>query len=312
MTLRSLMIGDCDYYFSPYIHGVAAASGRLGILHSQVNIRAGFKTILARIQDVQPHILWTHMLLWPPVGSRHTSVLLYLCRQARQRYGTKVIIHDGDYKKRTRHAVDISDAVDLALVNHRHDRSAWKVPTLYWPYACFPQDELAAPVPSLRCGVAFAGQVSRGAVYNARTAFVDALMAHPEVDLRVFDGTGGNTLLRTADLAASADAILGFGRPGSDWVDNRVFQYPGAGAILLHDDVPEDSGMEPWSGVDPGHYVPYESGNPESVIDALRRLRCAGPIWTAALRQRAFLHGQDNHSYTARVKQVLRHFNLLE
>ncbi len=305
MMLRSLMLGDCDFYLSPYIHGVAAASGRLGILHSQVNIRAGLDVILKRVQDVQPHLLWTHMLMWAPQGSPPTPALLQVCRMARQRYGTRVVIHDGDLKEATRHPVDISDAVDLALLNHHHDRSAWQVPTLYWPYACFTQDGLAFARDTLRCGMAFAGQVGVG-IYAGRSGFVNALSKHPEVGLRVFDGGEGNTLLWTADVAASAGTVLGYGRPGSGWVDNRVFQYPGAGAILLHDDVPEGTGMEPWTGeMGRGHYVPYESDSVASILDALARLRAASSGDRTALRWRAFQHGQKHHSYTARVKQVL-------
>ncbi len=37
--IRSLMIGDCDHYLSPYIFGVAQAMARLGHWHSQVSIR---------------------------------------------------------------------------------------------------------------------------------------------------------------------------------------------------------------------------------------------------------------------------------
>lgn len=306
MTLRSLMIGDTDHYLSPYIHGVVAASGKLGILHSQISVRQDFAKLFQRIEDVRPHLLWTHMMLWPPEHS--AQVMIRLCEMARCRFGCKVILHDGDYKERTRWPHDVSGAVDLALLNHRHDRSAWKVPTLYWPYACFPQDEIAKPVSSLRCELAFAGQVG-GGIYDERSTFVRAIQAQG-VNVQVFDGRDGNTLLRTADVAASADAILGFGRPGSDWMDNRVFQYPGAGAILLHDDVPADAGMVPWSGGVQGHYVSYKSGSVDSVIEALARLRGAHEMVRGTLRARAFDQGQRDHSYTARVKQVLDFFGM--
>jgi hypothetical protein len=321
MTLRSLLVGDTDHYLSPYIHGVAAASGRLGILHSQISIRVGIDRILRRIEDVRPHLLWTHMLLWPPKGSPQASVLLAACTMARRRYGTKVVIHDGDLKERTRFPQDISSGVDLALLNHRHPRTAWKVPTLYWPYACFPQEKLAAPVEALRCRLAFAGQLASipfrlpgppAGIYDARSQFVRILEGR-EVGMRVFDGSDGNTLLRTADLAVSAGAVLGYGRPGSDWVDNRVFQYPGAGGILLHDDVPDDAGMEPWDASGDhitGHYIPYESGNPDSVAAALDCLAAAPETVRQGLRKRAFVHGQKHHSYTARVQQVLAALDL--
>lgn len=37
--MRSLMIGDCDHYASPYMRGVAQAMDLLGHPHTQVSIR---------------------------------------------------------------------------------------------------------------------------------------------------------------------------------------------------------------------------------------------------------------------------------
>jgi len=300
------MVGDTDHYLSPYVHGVAAASGRLGLLHSQISIRQPFQLILERVMDVRPHVLWTHMLLWPPLGSPGPSELLHLCFLARRQFGTAVIIHDGDLKSATRWPHDISDSVDLALLNHHHDRSAWKVPTLYWPYACFPQDRIAPSVFEMQCSLAFAGQIAApgaGGIYDARSNFLRLVQARVP-GFRLFGGGQDNTLLRTADLAASAGAVLGFGRPNSGWIDNRVFQYPGAGGILLHDDVPTSAGMEPWDGTH-GQYVPYPTGDVQAVKEIMVEIQGLPARSRQSLRDQAFQHGQEHHSYTARVQQVL-------
>jgi hypothetical protein len=297
--LRSLMIGDTDRYFSPYIHGVAAGCGELGIWHSAISIRNKGEVIRERIRDVKPDLLWTHVLLWPPGDAPPAGSLLSMCADARAN-GALVMIHDGDVKGATRYPQDLSGAVDLALCNHLHDRSAWNVPALYWPYACFPQRQIADPTTDLLCDVAFAGQLG-GGLYGGRTALVEALR-QSGASVRVFDGTpatGGNTLLRTPSVAASATTVLGFGRPGQgEWVDTRVFQYPGAGGLLLHDDVREF--LTPWE-----HYVPYTTGSKDSIVEALARVKAMTPTERAAFRLRAFAHGQEHHSYTARIRQVL-------
>ncbi len=94
--------------------------------------------------------------------------------------------------------------------------------------------------------------------------------------------------------------MLGFGRPGFDgWLDVRCFQYTGAGAILLHDDV--GGYLEPWV-----HYVPYESRNADSVALAVAQVKGMLPGEQRAMRERAFTYVQEKHSSVARVRQVLQ------
>jgi hypothetical protein len=293
--LRSLMLGDCDHYLSPYIFGVAQGMARLGHWHSQVSIRQPIDVIERRIADVRPDVLWTHMLLWPPPGAPTVERLVGVMELA-HRAGARVIIHDGDYKPATRHPHDISAWCSLALLNHAFDRSWWRVPTLRWPYFAFAQDRIANPDASLACDLFFAGTTGASPVYAARTKLIEAVRRRG-VKLRQPDD--GNTLLRTAEIAASAGAVLGFGRPGtSGWVDTRVFQYAGAGGILLHDDVA--GYLEPWV-----HFVPYRSGDVDSIVEALARLRRLDAAERRAIRETAFTHVQTHHSSVPRVAQVL-------
>ena len=291
--LRSLMIGDTDHYLSPYIFGVGQAMARLGHWHSSVSIRQPPGVIEQRIADVRPDVLWTHMLLWPPGGASRDALLDLVVAAARA--GARVVIHDGDYKEACRYPHALPWA-SLALCNHRFDRSAWKVPTLHWPYFAFAQERIAAPGPAYACDLFFAGTLGKEPVYAERTRLVEAIGRR--VHLRTAQ-PGVNTLLDTAQVAADAGAVLGFGRPGvSGWVDTRVFQYPGAGAVLLHDDAA--GYLEPWV-----HFVPYESGSSESAVEALGRLAAARESERQVLRERAFAHVQKHHSSVARVRQVL-------
>jgi hypothetical protein len=290
------MLGDCNHYKSPYMRGVAQAMKLLGHAHQELSVRLPSRTILQRISMWKPTLIWTHMLLWPPPGSPKVAELVAIMEGAAKR-GVRIVIHDGDAKATTRHPKDISSWCSLALVNHAYDRSAWKVPALRWPYFAQAQKAIAAPVEALRCGLFFAGTLG-GGIYAARTALLEAVRARG-VDLRL-PALGENTIDRTPEIAASSDAVIGFGRPEHPgWVDTRVWQYAGAGGILVHDDV--QGHLEPWN-----HYVPYKSGSADSVVEALARFRKMTPSWQHTMRQRAFDYVQQHHSSVARVTQVLR------
>jgi hypothetical protein len=294
--IRSLMLGDCAHYASPYMRGVAQAMKILGHQHAEISIRLPARTIEQRIRLWKPTLIWTHMLMWPPPGSPPVSALIDIVTGASKR-GARVVIHDGDARAATRYPQDISGWCSLALVNHEYDRSAWRTPTLHWPYFAPVQKEIARPVPALRCELFFAGMLG-GGLYAKRSALVEEIRARG-VRLTT-PAPGDNTIDRTAEIAASADAVLGFGRPEiPGWVDTRVWQYPGAGGILVHDDV--RGFLEPWV-----HFVPYVSGDASSVVESLMRLRALRDTERMAMRLRALAHVQENHSSVARVKQVLR------
>jgi hypothetical protein len=294
---RSLSVGDHGHYASPYLEGVARACRRLGVAHRQVGIRRAAAEIRRALDEHRPHVVWTHMLLWPPPGAPPVEDLIDLMERA-ARAGARVAVHDGDYKERARHPRDISSWCSVALVNHAFDRSAWKTPILRWPYAAMPQARIADPRSELACELFFAGRTGTDPTYAARTRLLDAVRARG-VRVRTPGPADGNTLLRTPEVAASADAVLGFGRPGADgWVDTRVFQYPGAGGVLVHDDAA--GYLEPWT-----HFVPYASGSADGVAEALSRLRRTPPGEVRALRERAFAHVQANHSSVARVRAAL-------
>ena len=299
--MRSLMLGDCDHYASPYMRGVAQAMRLLGHDHAEVSIRQSPRTIEERVKLWRPDLIWTHMLLWPPPGSPAVFDLVAIVEAAAER-GARVVIHDGDAKAKTRFAYDLSSWCSLALVNHAYDRGAWGVPTLRWPYFAPVQEAIAEPVEEMRCELVFAGTVG-GGIYAARTALVQELRDRG-IKVRT-PAPGFNTIDRTAEIAASSDAVLGFGRPEvPGWVDTRVFQYPGAGGILIHDDA--QGYLDPWE-----HFVPYRSGDADSLVEALEKLRALDEAKRFAMRCRAFAFVQDNHSSTARVRQALRRLELV-
>jgi hypothetical protein len=296
--LRSLLIGDVDHYASEYIFGVNQAMTLLGHWHATVNIRQDIGVIVRKVLQVQPDIIFGHMLLWAPNGQ--TDFLLQMCTEAKALWGTKVVIHDGDARVETRHPHDISQAVDLALCNHTVPREPWKIRQINWPYFAFVQKEIADSHPDFVCDLAFAGRRG-GGIYDQRTQLLSILHARLGDRFKEFPTESvQHTLFRTAELAASAQAVLGYGRPDAPgWLDVRVFQYPGAGGVLLHDDT--GGFLEPYR-----HFIPYERHNSDSILEALDQAKRYGSM----IRAEAFAYVQSNHSSVARVRQVLREVDL--
>ena len=167
--LRSLLIGDVDYYPSEFAFGVQQAMARAGHWHNAISIRNDIGALAKRAQEVQPDVIWGHMLMWPPRVGASAPDLLELCVYWKRR-GTHVLIHDGDARTETRFPLDISPAVDLALCNHKADRSAWKIQQLHWPYFAFDQDPewIITPHPDFVCDLAFAGRCERRSHFGLR------------------------------------------------------------------------------------------------------------------------------------------------
>jgi hypothetical protein len=306
--LRSVLIGDVDFYNSEMAMGFGWAMAKWGHWHSSINIRQDIGTIAKRVADVHPDLIIGHMLMWPPRGpGAQAPDLLELCSDWRAR-GTKVLIHDGDAGSKTRFATDISPAVDLALCNHTADRSAWKIPQLHWPYFAFDQDRLADPHPDFICDLAFAGRLSTEGIYADRTRLVLELKARLGGRMKLFPSpTVPHTLYRTPELAVSAKAILGYGRPDRNgWQDVRTYLIPGAGGLLLTDDAADH--VKPWED-----YFPYASGSVDSVLTVVERVldldSAVSEHWPGrglqATREGIFHKFQREHSATVRVRQAL-------
>jgi hypothetical protein len=297
--LRSMMLCNPSY-LSAYVLGVAQAMGQLGHWHRCVSVLDDADRITRQFEEMRPDVIWTHTVPWVPRGAPAPGwLLLELLANWRWR-GARVVLHDGDPRTATRYPQDLSASFDVALCNHSLSRIEWRLPTLRWPYAAMAQREMAEPVESLRCHLLFAGIVRKDDnLYSGRSEVLGILRERLGDRLTVRTGAV-NDRMQSADVAASAQAVLGFGRsevPG--WVDTRVFQYPGAGGVLIHDDVAEF--------LVPGvHFVPYERGadaasTAQAIMLALEKV---GHV-EAELRARAFGHIQAHHTWRHRVEAAL-------
>lgn len=297
--LRSVMLANTAY-LSAYVLGVAQAMAQLGHWHREVSVLDDGDRVARQLAEMRPDVIWTHTVPWVPRESSAPGwVFLDLLADWRKR-GARVVLHDGDPRHATRHPYPLTNAVDVALCNHSLPRAEWKIRTVRWPYAAMAQRGLGAPVDALRCGLLFAGIVRKDdGLYSPRTELLGVL--REKLGERFVVRTGGvNDRMQVADVAASAQAVLGFGRPEvPGWVDTRCFQYPGAGGVLMHDDAAEF--------LSPGvHYLQYARGadaeqTAKNIVGAYAEAERGLP----ELRARAFAHVQAHHTWRHRVEQAL-------
>ena len=294
-TLRAVIVGDLRYN-SEFIFGVHQGLTLLGHWATVMDVHSDIGAIAKKFKDVRPDVAFMHMLMWSPMGAKHTEDLLALCSSWRQR-GTRIAIHDGDARVATRHPHDVSFAVDLVLCNHTADRSAWRVRCLRWPYFAFVQREIAEPRPEFRCDLFFAGRQG-GGIYADRTTLISALKQRLGDRFRVYPTQEvPHTLFLTPEIAASATAVLGHGRSREEapgWKDVRYWQYPGAGGVLLHDDV--TGPLVPYD-----HFIPYAPGDVDSILSGLEAAKSDG----ARIRRAAFRYVQERHTSVNRVGEAL-------
>lgn len=298
--LRSAMLAN-PAYLSSYVLGVAQAMGQLGHWHREVSVLDDLDRVTRQLEEMRPDIIWTHTVPWVPrEASAPGWAFLDLLASWRKR-GARVLLHDGDPRAATRHPVRLSASFDVALCNHSLPRPEWGLSVYRWPYAAMAQREIGEPVDALRCGLLFAGIVRKDdSLYSPRSDLLAALRERMGDSLTVRTGAV-NDRMQVADVAASARAVIGFGRPEiPGWIDTRCFQYPGAGGVLLHDDASEF--------LTPGvHFVEFSRGATAAetaarVIDAFTAIGHE----EREMRQRAFDHVQAHHTWRHRVTDVLQ------
>jgi hypothetical protein len=296
--LRSVMLCN-PRYLSAYVLGVGQAMGQLGHWHRPVSIFDDIGSIEKQVAEMAPDVIWTHTVAWPPPGAPDVDVMLGMLGRWKRR-GTCVFLHDGDPRARKIDGgVDIEAAFSVALVNRKVDPAHWPIPSIRWPYAAMAQAAIGPRSAEWACDLFFAGHLRRDAEgYGDRTKLVYALAARLGRRMRVVSPGGGdvNNRMQVADVAPSAGAVLGYGRPDvAGWIDTRIFQYAGAGGVLIHDDA--GGVLEPGA-----HFLQFDPRNAEeSVIACLARAVVEGP----AIRERAFAHVQAHHTWRHRVIEAL-------
>ena len=303
--LRIVGLGDYDNYFSYFTYSIMEGAIRTGNLFRPVPFFGhDLSVIKEQILWFKPHILIAHMLFG--CGHRHDqSRVFQMLRDMRQR-GIYVVYHNGDARKDPRYCGDISPIVDLGLLNQSdlaHYQNIWRVPCIRWPYMCLYQKEIADPVDLYKCSIAFTGGIASKGVHKERTDFVNTLQDRG-CNVKLFPtNETGNTRFQTAELAASANMVLGMQmeRQLKGYLDVRPFQYIGAGALYLHDKCEQmDEYFE--SG---RHYIRYDKSDIEGFIANASILNKGGPM-VQAIREYGFKYCQNRHSTKQRMEEILK------
>ncbi len=295
--LRSVFIGN-PRYLSVYALGVSQAMSILGHWHRSVSIFDPLPEVAKQVAEMAPDLIWTHMALWPPPHALSADQIIEVIAPWKHR-GSAVYLHDGDPRERTTHA-DVPAIFNVALINRSIESDPWGIPSVRWPYAAMVQKEIAPARPEWACDLFFAGILRGDGLYGPRTELIEELRRRLGEGMRVSCPSVGETNNRmlVADIAPSAGAVLGFGRPEvKGWIDTRVFQYPGAGGILIHDDAGEF--LEPDK-----HYLRFD--RKDAVDSVMRCIEQAAQ--SGGMRERAFQFVQANHTWVHRVEAALAAF----
>jgi len=300
---RFVILGNVQNYYSYFLYGALEGAIHCGAWAKTVQlVGRSVKDIRDEIDFMKPHFILCHMIFGP---LRYE--ILEMLYNFRKKFGTRVVYHMGDAREVPRYPKPIDDFVDLALVNNGiGDKFSdiWKVPCIHWPYMALYQKDIADFDPRYSCKMAFTGELSGGEHHGPRTKFIQQLKN--KIDIKVFPTKEtGNTRFQTAELATSADSILGM-QMGTNiplYLDVRPAQYIGAGALYFHDKcVAMDTFFQ-----DKVHYISYERNNAMDLKEK-HNYYINNKELSNKIRKQGFEFGQKYHSTKIRVKAIIDYF----
>lgn len=304
--LRIACLGDYDNYYSYFNYGVMEGAIRNGAWFRPISFFSNsISDIEKQINWFKPHILFCHMIFNKrPHKREDVFEMLYKLKKS----GVFIVYHAGDARHTPRYTENISDFIDIGIINHlfiEKYSSYWKVPCYRWPYMCLYQDCIVDPVDLYKCDIAFTGGISNDplSVHYGRTKFIQELK-DIKLDVAIFPNEKiGNTRFQTAELSASARAILGMQMvndlPG--YIDVRPFQYIGAGGLYFHDY--SDSIKEYFEPK--VHYLEYDKEDLVSFFSLFGYYVFKKPQEGRKIREAGFRYCQRFHSTKERVKFII-------
>jgi hypothetical protein len=299
---RIICLGNFAEYYSYFLMNVQQGAFLNGHLCRPVPLFGqGLNQIKEQISWFKPHLVLAHMIF--NQAPHHRPDVLEMLRKIRSK-GALVGYHAGDARDVPRYPQSIKDYVDFALVNHwplLPSYKVWNVPCYHWPYAALNQKSIGDRIPEFFCELAFTGALGDNEHHAPRTKFINSIKNN--IKLKVFPTeTSGNTRFQTSELAASADAVLGFqmglNMPG--YLDVRPFQYIGAGALYFHDKCQAmDQFFVPYD-----HYIPFERDNVKDFLEKYN-LWAKNPSRYLAIKEKGFNYCQQHHSSQSRMKSII-------
>jgi hypothetical protein len=300
---RIVGLGDYANYYSYFTGGILHGAVAAGAWFRPVSLFGqSLEAVKEQVNFFKPHIILAHMIF---NRKPHNQDQVFDMLRGFRKSGIKICYHMGDARFNPRYPGDISDIIDIGLVNNmigNRFSSIWGIPCYHWPYGCMPQDEILSEAPKqYQCTFAFTGSLSdQPGHHQERTQFVRSLK-EKGVDVKLFpNAETGNTRFQTAEMAAGAWGVLGvgMGEEIAGYLDVRPFQYIGAGALYFHN---HSEAMK--SFFEPGtHFVSYEKNNPNDLMSKEFEIN---PEKRISIIREGFKFCQEYHSMKARVKFVI-------
>lgn len=305
---RVCCLGDYDSYYSYFLYGVMEGAIRNGYWFRPVPLYNHLLDfIFEQVQWFRPHVLFCHTIFNRRPHNREE--VLERLRDLRVNLGVKVVYHAGDARRYPRYPKDISESVDIALLNNSltdEFSDIWRIPTIHWPYMALHQSDISSPSLIYESEVAFTGYLGDSDHHEPRSKFIAKLREFVPVKIFPTEETG-NTRFQTAELSSSAKAVLGF-QMGLDipgYLDVRPWQYIGSGALYFHD---RCDSMDLFFR-DGEHYVAFDRDNPKDFVDKFEFYTKKKPSLGEKIRKEGFEYCQTFHDTTCRIKSVI---NVLE
>lgn len=304
---RVVGLGNYTEYYSYFLFGIMQGTILNEHLFRAVSLFGqSLNQIYEQIIWFKPHLVLAHMIF--NRQPHNINDVMNMLKKVRG-HGIKVGYHAGDARPTPRFEGNITNVVDFALCNHNlMDKysSIWGVPCYYWPYQALNQPGMGDRDDRFKCQVAFTGSLEDNIHHAPRAKFVKSLKGRLNI-VNFPTPDSGNTRFQTADLAVTADCVLGF-QMGLDipgYIDVRPWQYIGAGALYFHDEhYTIDKFFIPGS-----HYIPFKRNDPDDFIAKYIHYVIEHPEEVTEIRTNGFKYCQRYHSSKERMAGV---FSLLE
>jgi len=302
--IRIAILGKYTTYPSYFNIGVLEGAIRCGCSAFPIPLlpQSDLTYLKNQIDFYKPDILLCHCIFDKKPWNRDD--LFQILRDTRKKWGTKIVYHCGDARKKPRFPHNISDICDLGLVNHAEHKGfseLWKIPAIHWPYGCMYQKDIADKQDRFKADIVFTGSLDFGEHHKQRKEFLKQLSKR--IQIKTYpDKKYGNSMFITPVVSSSAKGILGT-QMGSDidlYLDVRPFQYIGAGAIYFHEN---HKNIQSFFR-DYIHYVPYELGNVDVFIRKFNQFNDK-----KCIREKGFEFCQKYHSTKERLRMILDFFD---
>lgn len=319
---RILVLGKYSRWVSFMLHGVIQGTIQNGWQALPIEIepvgsnkpKEHKQGLIDKIDRFQPHIIFCHAIFGE--GKESFYGVLDVLKYAREKYTTKVCYHMGDPRDNPRFNDDISDWIDIGLMNvetlieENNVRTnllekfgdVWKIPCFYWPFGCWQMNEFPQPIKS-NLRTIFVGSMSTNKRYLHRTEFITECKNSSILKTQLMNEQG-QTHFYNSELVRPSDGVIGFTAKVDRlemFLDARSFIFGGYGGLVFQR---YTNGAETILK-DREHIIYFKSDDVSELEDLYKYYVNDYPEKGIRIREQAFDYIQKNHNYKNRVSDVV-------